>query len=170
LLSSSPSVVGLTLLSPNTSIGSGGAELYLRTTLDVFCLRSDASVAGGASSCFVGAAVVVEAWRESVSRWDVITCPLFKEEVAGVAWLPMERRMRLKEAALVDMDWTSLANSARQPICKKNDGKNDRMGFVAAGRSYPQAFTIKGKSELQLLDAHLPKRTVAGGSRRCMSG
>lgn len=137
---------------------------------------------GGALSSFLGAAVVVEERRKCVLRCDVacaafvmcgvVTFTLFKEEVAGVAWLPMERRMRLKEAALVDMDWTSLAKRETLGIsvCKKKDGKNGRRSLVVAGKSYPPPSTIKGKSELQLLAAHLPKRTVAGGSRRCRSG
>ena len=37
-----------------------------------------------------------------------VNCALFEEDVVGVAWRPMDRRMRLKEAALADIHVMSL--------------------------------------------------------------
>ena len=99
----------------------------------------------------------------------VVALTLLKEEVAGVAWLPMERRMRLREAALVDMDWMSLAKRERIDIQEEQwKGRSgvDRQELSAS-------IHHQGQERASTFGCPSPKtdsRTVAGGSRRCMSG
>jgi hypothetical protein len=71
-----------------------------------------------------------------MSAWDVLSEEALRVLVLGVAWVPMDRRMRLKEAALADIHVMSLVICEVRLVVRYVRVKNVVV-VIMMGRSYP---------------------------------